>query len=62
MIPFIGALAGIEMFTQFTDSNFFLPLVILSIGMTSLGLFMSVTHLGNRFASTVVLIIYVTRL
>lgn len=49
MIPFIGALAGIEMFTQFTDSNFFLPLVILSIGMTSLGLFMSVTHLGKPF-------------
>ncbi|GGI84127.1 hypothetical protein GCM10007978_22280 [Shewanella hanedai] len=49
MIPFIGALAGIEMFTQFTESNFFLPLVILSIGMTSLGLFMSVTHLGKPF-------------
>jgi DMSO reductase iron-sulfur subunit len=49
MIPFIGALAGIEMFTQFTESNFFLPLVILSIGMTSLGLLMSVTHLGKPF-------------
>lgn len=49
MIPFLGALAGIEMFTQFTESNFFLPLVILSIGMTSLGLFMSVTHLGKPF-------------
>ena len=49
MIPFIGSLAGIEFFTQFTDSNFFLPLVLLSIGMTSLGLFMSVTHLGKPF-------------
>lgn len=49
IIPFLGALVGIEVFGVFIDSNFFLPLVLLSIVLMSLGLFMSVTHLGKPF-------------
>lgn len=49
MIPFLGALAGINLFKGFIASNYFLPLVLLSLAMTSLGLFMSVTHLGKPF-------------
>lgn len=49
IIPFTGALLGVESFKQFMASNLFLPLVLLSLGMTSLGLFMSVTHLGRPF-------------
>lgn len=49
IIPFLGALVGIEVFGVFTSSNFFLPLVLLSIVLMSLGLFMSVTHLGKPF-------------
>ncbi len=49
IIPFSGALLGVESFKQFMASNLFLPLVLLSLGMTSMGLFMSVTHLGRPF-------------
>ena len=49
IIPFLGALVGIEVFGVFIGSNFFLPLVLLSIVLMSLGLFMSVTHLGKPF-------------
>jgi len=49
IIPFSGALLGVESFKLFMASNLFLPLVLLSLGMTSLGLFMSVTHLGRPF-------------
>ncbi|ABV37405.1 aspartate carbamoyltransferase [Shewanella sediminis HAW-EB3] len=49
IIPFSGALFGVETFKLFMASNLFLPLVLLSLGMTSLGLFMSVTHLGRPF-------------
>lgn len=49
IIPFSAALLGIDLFEQFMASNLFLPLVLLSIVMTSMGLFMSVTHLGKPF-------------
>ena len=49
IIPFSAALLGIDLFEEFMASNLFLPLVLLSIVMTSLGLFMSVTHLGKPF-------------
>ncbi|WP_076409251.1 DmsC/YnfH family molybdoenzyme membrane anchor subunit [Shewanella sp. UCD-KL12] len=49
MIPFVGSLFGIEVFEQFFASDLLLVLVVLAIVMTSLGLFMSVTHLGKPF-------------
>ncbi len=49
IIPFVGALLGGQSFEQFMASDLFLPLVLLSISLTSMGLFMSVTHLGKPF-------------
>ncbi|MEW6997563.1 DmsC/YnfH family molybdoenzyme membrane anchor subunit [Colwelliaceae bacterium BS250] len=49
LIPFLAALFGIEAFVAFLNSDMFLPLTALSLGMTSFGLFMSVTHLGKPF-------------
>lgn len=46
-IPFIGALFGIDAFTQFMQSDMFLPLAVISLIMTSFALLMSVTHLGK---------------
>lgn len=46
-IPFIGALFGIDAFTQFMQSDMFLPLAVISLFMTSFALLMSVTHLGK---------------
>ena len=46
-IPFVGALFGIDAFTQFMSSDMFLPLAIISLFMTSFALLMSVTHLGK---------------
>ncbi|WP_416304826.1 DmsC/YnfH family molybdoenzyme membrane anchor subunit [Neptunicella sp. SCSIO 80796] len=49
LIPFIGALFGVESLSLFMTSDAFLPLCILAVLMTSFGLFMSVTHLGKPF-------------
>ena len=49
LIPFLGSIFGIEAFVSFVASDMFLPLTILSLAMTSFGLFMSVTHLGKPF-------------
>jgi DMSO reductase iron-sulfur subunit len=47
LIPFLGALLGIEVLTSFNQSDMFLPLVLTSLTMTSFALLMSVTHLGK---------------
>lgn len=46
-IPFIGALLGLNGFTQFMQSDMFLPLSVIALVMTSFALLMSVTHLGK---------------
>ena len=46
-IPFISALLGLESFSQFFNSDMFLPLSIIALVMTSFALLMSVTHLGK---------------
>jgi DMSO reductase iron-sulfur subunit len=46
-IPFIGALLGLNGFTQFMQSDMFLPLAVIALVMTSFALLMSVTHLGK---------------
>lgn len=47
LIPFLGALFGIEAFETFVASDMFLPLAIFAVVMTSFALLMSVTHLGK---------------
>ena len=47
LIPFLGALLGIEAFETFVASDMFLPLAILAVVFTSFALLMSVTHLGK---------------
>nr|WP_286267838.1 DmsC/YnfH family molybdoenzyme membrane anchor subunit [Thalassotalea atypica] len=47
LIPFLGALLGVNAFEQFIASDMFLPLAILALVMTSFALLMSVTHLGK---------------
>ncbi len=46
-IPFIGALLGLNGFSQFMQSDMFLPLSVIALVMTSFALLMSVTHLGK---------------
>ena len=46
-IPFISALLGIDVFTQFMHSDMFLPFALIALVMTSFALIMSVTHLGK---------------
>lgn len=47
LIPFLGALLGVESLVSFTQSDMFLPLTVLSLAMTAFALLMSVTHLGK---------------
>jgi len=47
LIPFLGALFGIETLVSFTQTDMFLPLTITSLVMTAFALLMSVTHLGK---------------
>jgi len=47
LIPFLGALFGIETLVSFTQSDMFLPLTITALVMTAFALLMSVTHLGK---------------
>lgn len=47
LIPFLGALFGVEALTTFVHSDMFLPLTIISLLMTAFALLMSVTHLGK---------------
>jgi DMSO reductase anchor subunit len=47
LIPFLGALLGIETLVSFTQSAMFLPLILTALMMTAFALLMSVTHLGK---------------
>ncbi|WDE09765.1 DmsC/YnfH family molybdoenzyme membrane anchor subunit [Thalassomonas haliotis] len=47
LIPFLGALLGIEALSSFVASDMFLPLTLTSLLMTTFALLMSVTHLGK---------------
>ena len=47
LIPFLGALLGVEAFEMFVASDMFFPLAAGAVVMTSFALFMSVTHLGK---------------
>ncbi|WDD96977.1 DmsC/YnfH family molybdoenzyme membrane anchor subunit [Thalassomonas actiniarum] len=47
LIPFLGALLGIEALSSFVASDMFLPLTVTSLAMTTFALLMSVTHLGK---------------
>ena len=47
LVPFLGALLGIESLVSFVASDMFLPLTVTSVGMTAFALLMSVTHLGK---------------
>jgi len=47
LIPFLGALLGIETLVSFTQSDMFLPLTLTALVMTAFALLMSVTHLGK---------------
>jgi DMSO reductase iron-sulfur subunit len=47
LVPFLGALLGIETLVSFTQSTMFLPLTVISLMMTAFALLMSVTHLGK---------------
>jgi len=47
LIPFLGALLGIETLVSFTHSAMFLPLILTALMMTAFALLMSVTHLGK---------------
>ena len=47
LIPFLGALLGIEALVSFVESDMFLPLTVTALAMTAFALLMSVTHLGK---------------
>jgi len=47
LIPFLGALLGVESLIHFVDSALFLPLTITALLMTTFALLMSVSHLGK---------------
>ena len=47
LIPFLGALLGVEALSTFVNTDMFLPLTIISLVMTAFALLMSVTHLGK---------------
>jgi len=47
LTPFLGALLGIEPLVNFSQSDMFLPLTLISLIMTAFALLMSVTHLGK---------------
>jgi len=47
IIPFLGALFGINPLINFIDSDMFLPLTITALIMTTFALLMSVSHLGK---------------
>ncbi len=49
LIPFLGALLGIEALVSFVNSDMFLPLTVSALSMTAFALLMSVTHLGKPF-------------
>ncbi|WP_440875316.1 DmsC/YnfH family molybdoenzyme membrane anchor subunit [Thalassotalea sp. PLHSN55] len=47
LIPFLGALFGVESLVSFGQSDMFLPLTVTALAMTAFALLMSVTHLGK---------------
>lgn len=47
LVPFLGALLGMESLVNFVSSDMFLPLTVTSLVMTAFALLMSVTHLGK---------------
>ncbi len=47
LIPFLGALLGVQALVSFTESDMFLPLTVAALAMTAFALLMSVTHLGK---------------
>ncbi len=49
IITFLASFLGVNSFVYFMKSDFILPLIIFSLVLTTLGLFMSVTHLGKPF-------------
>lgn len=47
LIPFLGAMSGVNSLKSFVNSDMFLPLTLIALLMTTFALLMSVSHLGK---------------
>jgi len=47
LIPFLGAMLGVDSLVSFVNSDMFLPLTLIALLMTTFALLMSVSHLGK---------------